>query len=148
MESTMDVRKGERVIAGLLCLLGGYVFWAAMGMPVGTFDTPGPGFFPRIVGLLLALSSIGIFFRRGEAEPDPTFSLREVAGCALILIVTAMLFKLLGALVSLGLMVFAMTALLGRASWWKAAAFGLGMSLFTWLVFMKLLGVQLPGGPF
>lgn len=147
-EASVDTLRGERVIAVLLCLLGVYVFWNALGMPAGTFSTPGPGFFPRAVGLLLAVSAAAILLRRGAERGVARFALGEIAPCAGVLLAAALLFDPLGAVATLGLTAAALCGLIGRGPWWKGALFGACASLGTWLFFIQLLGVQMPKGPF
>ncbi len=147
-EMSVNTRSGESVIAVLLCLLGLYVFWKALGMPAGTFSTPGPGFFPRAVGLILALSAGGILLRRGDRKAASHLVLGEIAGCGAVMLVASILFEPLGAVVTLGFMATVICWLIGRGPWWKGALFGVCTSLGVWLFFIRLLGVQLPKGPF
>ncbi len=147
-EMSVSTRSGESVIAALLCLLGLYVFWKALGMPAGTFSTPGPGFFPRAVGLLLALSAGGILLRRADRKAVSHLVLGDIAGCGAVMLVAAFLFEPLGAVATLGLMAAAICQLIGRGAWWKAVVFGVCTSICIWLFFIRLLGVQLPKGPF
>lgn len=146
-EASVSLRRGESAVAIALCLLGAYVSWKSMDMPAGTFSTPGPGLFPRSLGLLLALSSAAVLVHRREDDRTATFSFRDVIPSFGVLMLTAFLFAPLGAVASLALLAGLLARLIGRVSWFKAALFAAGMGLIVWAVFIRLLGVQLPAFP-
>lgn len=147
-EASVSLRKGEAAIAVLLCALGLYVSWTSLEMPAGTFATPGPGLFPRSLGLLLAVSSAAILVHRSENRSIVGLSFGGIAPCFGVLVIAALLFMPLGAVASLALLAGLLSRLIGRVAWPKAVLFGAGMGAFVWLIFIQLLGVQLPPFPF
>lgn len=149
MTPGVNVRRGEAAVAFVLLCLALYVIWAARGMPAGTVALPGPGFFPIAVGALLAVVSLGVIVRlmrqRAPAERVP-LGHRDVAIAMAALLGVAIAFEPLGAVLTLGLLLFVLFAAFARIPLWKAAvgaALGAG---FGWFAFVYLLGVQLPRG--
>lgn len=113
--------------------------------PMGTAGKMGPAYFPTILGGLLALiglvAVIRSFFREGE--PIGKFAIKET-----ILIVTGVLlfgFLIRGA--GLVAAIFAVIMFSAYASskfkWLHALALATGMTLFSVLVFVKLLGLPI-----
>jgi hypothetical protein len=144
---SIEPRRGERVIAFVLFVFGVYVAWQSFGMPAGTFATPGPAFFPRAIGILLAVSSVLVFLRRDKRDvaPEPVaLGHREVFAVVATLLVAAGLFVKLGAIATLGLMSCVLVKILHKGPWWKAALFGACTAALAWLSFVWLLGVRLP----
>ena len=144
----VELVRGERVIAAILFALGAYMVWTSTRMPAGTFSTPGPGFFPRIIGVLLLAAAAGTFFR---AHLNGTRSVavtqlghRDVLVVFGILLVGSLAFKWLGAPLTVALMGAAILRTLRPTPAWKVAIFGVTIGVVSWLVFVRLLEVQLP----
>ena len=150
MTQGVSTRRGEAVVTLVLLGLALYVIWTARGMPAGTVALPGPGFFPIAIGTLLALVSIGILIRLAR-QPDGArvaFGHRDIAVALSALFVVAMVFEPLGAIATLGLLLFVLIAAFARIALWRAALGAIVGAAAAWLVFVHLLGVQLPRGVF
>jgi putative tricarboxylic transport membrane protein len=150
MISGVSSRRGEAAVTLVLLGVALYLIWTARGMPAGTVALPGPGFFPIAVGTLLALVSIGILVRLARQQDGAriAFGHRDVAIALGALVGVVILFEPLGAVVTLGLLLFVLVAAFARIALWRAALGALGGAAFAWLVFVQLLGVQLPRGVF
>ena len=150
MAEGVSTRRGETAVTIVLLALALYVMWSARAMPAGTVALPGPGFFPIAIGALLALASMGILVRLARARDDAriAFGHRDVAIALASLFGAAMAFEALGAVITLGLMLFVLFAAFARIALWRAALAALGGAALAWLVFVHLLGVQLPRGLF
>jgi hypothetical protein len=146
----VSTRRGEAAVALVLLALALYVVWTARAMPAGTIALPGPGFFPTAVGVLLALVSVGVLVRlaRGQDGARTTFGHRDVVIALGALVAVAITFEPLGAVVTLGLLLFVLVAAFARIALWRAALCAVGGAALAWLVFVRLLGVQLPRGLF
>lgn len=133
---------------------------------VGTLDVSaaasqlglGPRFFPMLVGGAMVL--IGLFYvadvlRGGRADPEesedvdadaPTDwrSLGLVSG---IFLAFAALLNVLGWIIGASLLFFGLSVALGAEHKPRAAGIAVVMGVATYLLFVKGLGVSLPGGP-
>jgi putative tricarboxylic transport membrane protein len=139
----------------LLALLGSYVFLAARTFPNLSGGYPGPGLFPQLLGILLALSGAGLVvngvltgkvFRRA---PLIRASMREKASA--LLVVLAVIFYILMVerlgFASVALLILAGLMLrLGVPARWSVFL-GIGLTLMLYVLFGRLLRVPLPGGP-
>lgn len=151
MARHVNSRRGEAGVALVLLGLGIYVAWTARAMPAGTIALPGPGFFPTALGVLLALAALGVLVRIGlqrGAAGQVELGHRNIAIALAALLGVALIFEPVGAIPTLGLLLLVLFKAFARIAWWKAALGAIiGMAL-TWLVFVYLLGVQLPGAGF
>ncbi|MEV4565819.1 tripartite tricarboxylate transporter TctB family protein [Nonomuraea sp. NPDC049419] len=133
---------------------------------VGTLDVSaaasqlglGPRFFPMLVGGTMVV--IGLFYvadvlRGGHADPEesedvdadaPTDwrSLGLVSG---IFLAFAALLNVLGWIIGASLLFFGLSVALGAGHKLRAAGIAVVMGVATYLLFVKGLGVSLPGGP-
>lgn len=145
-------------MAGLLLVIGLYLILDAGRITVpGSSNTVGPRFFPYLVGgatvVVAVLLAIGIL--RGDEGPedagediDPTArtSWRAVGIIAVAFLAHALLINVVG-------WPLAVTAMFGVVAWTLGARgivrpllAGAITSVVIWLVFVKALGVLLPGG--
>jgi putative tricarboxylic transport membrane protein len=150
MAEGVSMRRGEAAVALVLLAVALYIVWTARTMPAGTVALPGPGFFPIAVATLLALVSIGILVRLARQQDGArvAFGHRDVAIALGALVGVVMLFEPLGAIVTLGLLLFVLVAAFARIALWRAALGAIGGAAVAWVVFVYLLGVQLPRGVF
>jgi hypothetical protein len=107
---------------------------------------------PLLLGIaLLGLTAIWVVQtllerRRGavDAPPGEPLDRTYVVGVVGGLIVLAALMDLLGFQISMALFLFAELKWLGRQRWWLAAVVALVGSVGTFVLFDRVLGVQLP----
>jgi putative tricarboxylic transport membrane protein len=151
-------RWGEMAMTALLLVIGLYLILDAGRITVpGSANTVGPRFFPYLVGgatvLVAALLAIGIL--RGDdgpedggedIDPDAPTSWRAVGIIAVAFVAHALLINVVG-------WPLAVTAMFGVVAWSLGARgivrpllAGAITSVVIWLVFVKALGVLLPGG--
>ncbi len=139
------------LLPGLVGLVCGVVYsLAAMGYPIGTLSSPGPGFFPALVGALLVAS--GVLCLRGERRrpsPPPAapgVNFWRVPALTLAIGGYIVLLKSAGFVLAAAAVWAASLLILGRRPWWLAALSGLAAGAAAYSVF-QLLGVPLPRGP-
>lgn len=149
---------GELVMTGLLFVLGAYLIIDAGTIAVpGSANTVGPRFFPYLVGgatVVVALA-LGIGILRGDRgpaeegediDPDARTSWRSVGIITVAFLAHALLINVIG-------WPLAVTSMFGVVAWALGArgivrpllAGGIA-SVIIWLIFVKALGVLLPGG--
>jgi putative tricarboxylic transport membrane protein len=153
------MRAADRLCALLLALFGVFVSVEARALPYWSGHSPGPGFLPFWLGVLLTCASAAMFARtfrtarsrtseRGEPAPlDRATAMRSAvvvglaAGCAALGIA-------IGLVLATGVFMAATLAYLrpghARVNW----ATALLTPLAIWLLFVRWLSVPLPAGPF
>ncbi|MCF6390207.1 tripartite tricarboxylate transporter TctB family protein [Mycobacterium sp. MBM] len=149
----------QRVLAPaaqlILIAIGLYVAIESNSLGLWTRLGPGPGLLPLILGVTLAgLSAVWLVQtlverRQGSASADrgaPGESLDRpyIIGVVGGLIVLAAIMELLGFQISMAIFLFAELMLLGRQKWWVAAPVALVGSIGVFVLFDRVLAVQLP----
>ncbi len=148
------MRMRTDIIQSVLFILVGIgVVVESVRLKLGTPLAPQPGFFPFLGGLLLiGLSLIFLtqeWLRHGRTAPPPQEGFGEwrrplilVAGIGAY---TAVL-EWLGYIVPTVLLTAAILRILGVTSRKKLALASLGLSIGTYYLFARLLGIELPAG--
>jgi hypothetical protein len=139
-------------IGGLFFLLVGLSFFSlALQLPVGKFTQPGPGIFPLVLSLLLAVIGALIFFSgRGKERIGGAGDLGNAAKpLAIILLTLTFIFFMgrLGYLLGSFLYLFSLFYFVSRIKWFVSAGISGILAAGTWYFFGKILGIFLPMGP-
>lgn len=133
----------------LLFLVGVGAVIGAVRLHVGSPTEPQPGFFPFLGGISLIFLSTIIFFQGWLGPSQKKAAFGEVRRPALML---AVLIGLVAVLDRLGFVIGTFVAsgmilrILGVKSWRVLIITSLGLSLGTYLLFDRLLGIDLPMG--
>jgi len=119
--------------------------------PLDTLATPGPGLFPLMAGVaLLALAAwqFGAAGARAQPVSKPSADEQGAVGLPLamvgVLIVYAALFRIVGFVTASLALVFVSSRLMGLAGWWRPATLALGITVVSYVLFARWLGVPLP----
>ncbi|TMS00703.1 tripartite tricarboxylate transporter TctB family protein [Nonomuraea basaltis] len=142
------------------------VLGLGMFVVVGTLDVSaaasqlgiGPRFFPMLVGGAMVL--VGLFYvidvvRGGHGDPEESEDIdanapadwRSVGLVSGIFLAFAALLNVLGWIIGASLLFFGLSVALGAEHKARAAGVSVIMGIVTYLLFVKGLGVTLPGGP-
>lgn len=118
----------------------------------------GPRFFPMLVGGAMVL--VGLFYvidvlRGGHGDPEESEDVdvdapadwRSVGLVSGIFLAFAALLNVLGWIIGASLLFFGLSLALGAEHKGRAAVVAVVMGIATYLLFVKGLGVTLPGGP-
>jgi putative tricarboxylic transport membrane protein len=113
---------------------------------MGTATKMGPGYFPTILGVLLALIGLVLVVRAFLTRGEP---IRGIAIRALVLVLGAtIVFGLLlrgaGMVIALVVLVLVSAAASRLVLWRPAVVLAVGLAAFSTLVFAKLLGLPIP----
>lgn len=146
--------RSELAASILVIALGAFVTWHAAAWDYMTPDGPGPGFFPIWIGgalIVLPIVLVGaqLFdIRRGLAAAKINWegAPRVLAGWAAFVAAAALL-KPAGFTVTLALLCAFYVRVIYQCSWVTVLAVSLGSAAGFWIVFVKLLGLQMPAGP-
>jgi hypothetical protein len=113
---------------------------------MGTAVKMGPGYFPVLLGGLLALigaiSMARAFWRPGE--PIEGFALKGLVLITAGMLLTGFLFRRAGLVVALPLLILVVAYASARFRWKPTLLLAIGMTAFCILVFAKALGLPLP----
>jgi putative tricarboxylic transport membrane protein len=154
MNRWRNLNKSELVAAAVMFALGVSIMSQAWNWTYLTPDGPGPGFFPLWTGLAITVLSAAVAFYHVyavlNAEPVESTSwdggARVLAGWAGLVVAIGLL-KPAGFVVSFFLLTLFLVFVVFRRRLVTALAVGVGSCAGFWLVFEKLLNVQLPLGP-
>jgi putative tricarboxylic transport membrane protein len=117
------------------------VFWDASG--------PGPSWLPYVLSASLLILSVFLIILRNRTTLTQLGASPSGTGKYIVLILAlAWAFPVIGGLLSLGLFVAIEMVWVEKNKWLIAIAAGLISTAIVWGVFVKLLGVTLPSGPF
>lgn len=149
---------GELALTVLLLLLGVYVLIDAQSIAIpGSSNTVGPRFFPYLVGgatvvvggilaIRILLGDRGPDEEGEDIDPDAKTSWRAVGIITLAFLAHALLINVIGWPLSVTLMFGAVAWSLGARGVTRPLLAGGVASVVIWLLFVKALGVVLPGG--
>jgi putative tricarboxylic transport membrane protein len=149
---------GELAMVALVAVIGIALLVDTRRIRIpGSTNTVGPRFFPYLVGAALVLVALvlGAAVWRGNRAPaDDSEDVDTTAGTswtavglvALAFGGHALLINVVGWPLAVTLMFAAVAKVLGAPGWVRPLLVGGALSVLTWLVFVKLLDVALPGG--
>ena len=133
-------------ILSLVCIVdlgrsSNLVFWDASG--------PGPSWLPYVMAVILMILSLFLIFPRSRTSASqlgasPLGTLKYI----ILVLALASAFPIIGGLLSLGLFVVIEMTWVEKKKWLVSVAAGLVSTAIVWGIFVKLLGVSLPTGPF
>ena len=147
-------------MAGYKALTGSKDFWsgaiffgvgtafAALGRhyPMGTTMRMGPGYFPTILGWLLALIGLGLIVRT-LLKPGPAVGRLAYGKLALVTLANvlfALLLRRLGLFCALVLLVLVSAYASKRFRWPVALALAVGLAVGSSIIFVWMLGLPIP----
>ena len=140
---------GDAVGSLFLFLLGIGAVLGAIRLKVGSPTEPQPGFFPFLGGLSLIVLSFVIFLKGQMGQSQKKVAFGEVGRPALLLVVLIALVAVLdrvgyviGTFMASGLIL----RILNVKSWRTLTLTSLCLSVGTYILFDKLLGIDLPVG--
>lgn len=136
---------------GPLALAAASIAALAIGQSyeVWSFGAPGAGLLPCVAATLLLVTSLLVLREgpRADAEPEPTDD-RKVGGYVIGLLLLPPSILVLGMLPALGLFVLVLLRAIEGARWRTAIAVATASTVLSWLLFVRLLHVPLPGSIF
>lgn len=152
----------DRIILACAVLLAGVYFWATAQIPTLDLGDPlGPKAFPRMLGVLLLLGALMLFLeivrgRRNDKQPGVSSGGQSATQWAahhwMVLAVSAWTALYFVAFEPAGYVLATMGYLLGLTGYFNRGRHLMNVltstlfALFSYLLFTKLLGVNLPAG--
>lgn len=148
------MKRGDLAAGSAVLLFSLWLLWESSRMPMFSGDTPGRGFLPFWLGVLVAALGV-LLLVQGLARPavrsrkiiwPSRGRLLRIGITVTSLAAYTFLITVAGYILSTFAFVWLLVRLLGSYRWYWSAGFGLATALSTYLVFQVLLGVPLPTG--
>jgi hypothetical protein len=145
----MTLRR-DHVGGGALVIAAVLVLAVSGDLPFGTLASPGAGMLPTLMIALMLAFGLALFLRARESPPLAEVAWHDLPHAARVVAVAAAgvaLYVTLGFLLSIALLLFALTYAIERRPFLHAAIFSLGVTGLTYAGFHILLKLPLPRGP-
>jgi len=147
----MKIKSQQDFWSGLMFLVSGALFaWGAIAnYSFGSSARPGPGYFPFGLGIILALLGALIMFEALTIETEDGEPIGDIAWKPLLVIlgsvfVFGLLLPFVGMLIALPLLVITSSLASEQFTWKGTLTNGVFLTGFSWLVFIKGLGLTIP----
>ncbi|MGB3837454.1 tripartite tricarboxylate transporter TctB family protein [Castellaniella sp.] len=142
---------GDAIVGLVLCISG--LVWLQMSwaLGLGTVREPGPGFFPAAVAIGLAVGGLGCTLRalrHPDSEGARPWMEAPAAKAVALIVLLCVLLAVAGFIPCALVFLFAMMRWVGGVKTIRAATVSVLATIAFWLVFDRLLSVQLPIGIF
>jgi hypothetical protein len=147
----IQAHLGEASMALALLGCGLFFMWQSASLPFGRVGLPGPGFFPFVLGCVLALLALAILYtvwRTPAEETSVYLGHRDVLIAMSALVGVALVFERADSYLVLGMFAAVLLLLVARASLWRVALGATIGMIAVWLFFGLALGLRLPTGEF
>jgi putative tricarboxylic transport membrane protein len=124
----------------------------AYQLGIGALNNPGPGLFAFVIGIAMAALSLSVAATSWSATPaSEVAGVPRRAGPAIGVIAALIFYSLALERIGFALCTFLFLAfllsVLGRSSWLTALAASASITAGSYLIFAKLLKINLPNGP-
>lgn len=140
------VKNPKDFLAGLIFLATSVLFgFGILELPIGTAFRMGPGYFPLILCIILALLGLVIMSNgiRWEGEPIKSFAWRGLLNIILPVIFFGAALRGFGFVISLSLAVF-LTSIASAHFKWRVSLVNVAViTFFGWLIFIWSLGLPI-----
>lgn len=149
----MKIKSQKDFWSGLMFIAVGVGFaWGALNYSFGNSARPGPGYFPFGLGVLMAVLGAVILFGALTVETDDGDPIGKWAWRPLIIVVLSLvgfglLLPRLGLVITLPLLVFAVSSAGDEFHWKDALLNATILTVGSYLVFIKGLSLTLPVWP-
>ena len=149
----MKIKSQKDFWSGLMFLAVGIGFaWGATVYSFGNSARPGPGYFPFGLGILLAMLGGLVLFKALTFEVEGgdvigPWPLKQMALVLGAVVVFGVAIPRLGMVIALPLLIFIGSLASGEFSWKEVLINCVALTVFSWLVFIKGLGLTIPLWP-
>ncbi|MFH1487932.1 MAG: tripartite tricarboxylate transporter TctB family protein [Pseudomonadota bacterium] len=149
-KTTGPAWKTGDVIASIFCTLIGIAVAAwSVKLDLGTPTEPQPGFFPFLSGISLFVLSalLFIYARLGRSTgTEPFGDIRRPIILVTGLLIYSLILDLAGYVIATIMLAAVVLFVMDVKKWWKVLAISLFVSLTSYILFGRFLGIDLPAG--
>ena len=143
---------GETAVCAVLLALAIGTGIASAGMPMGTYNLPGPGVFPLALSVLLgaaaAVRIAWLVLRHEEDAGEVRLGHRNIAVACLALAGVALCLERAGFLLTAAVFLLVLYRAFSEAGWGKVVVMSAAVVAGFHLLFERLIGITLPMGMF
>lgn len=150
----MKIKNHQDFYSGLMFLIIGLLFaYGGTDYPMGASARPGPGYFPMILSVAMALIGVAVIFKSLTIEVEGGAPIGAIAWRPLLVVVASItLFGAalprLGLLMTVPLLIIVVSCA-GREFRWTGVLLNcVALTVFAWAVFVKGLNLTLPLWPY
>ncbi|GAB7545302.1 tripartite tricarboxylate transporter TctB family protein [Cupriavidus sp. CuC1] len=148
----MRIRSQKDFASGLMFILVGLGFsWVARGYSMGSAAKMGPGYFPFLLGLVLAVLGafvlIGSVSKKGEADQLARWDLKTLLWILGSVVLFGLLLKPLGMVLSVFVLVLVSSMASHEFSWKGAVLNAIVLVLISMGAFVYGINLQMPVWP-
>ena len=129
-----------------LAALAGAALFMAWDYGLWSFGAPGAGLMPSVAAAVLAVTSLLALREKPPAEEDADPDPRRLACYTAALVALLPVILVVGMLPALALFIVFCLKRAERMSWQSTLTIAVGATAGSWLLFERLLQVQLPRG--
>ena len=143
------ILRSDHVAGGFFVIVGIVVYFLSTDLPTGALSMPGAGMLPKLVTGLMIFFGLLLIVRGSDSAAFAEIAWDDLRHAVPVLAIAALAvvaFRWLGFIVTMSLMLFALTAGIERRNLARAGAFSLGVTLATWALFSLLLKTPLEPG--
>ena len=132
------VLRADHVAGGAFVAFGIVVFAISGDLPFGTLSAPGAGMMPKLMAGLMMAFAVVLIVGGGSSQPLARIDWSDRTHAAFVVLATAVaitLYRPLGFLITMTLLVFSLLILVERRNVVRAAAYSVGLSVFAYWLF-------------
>jgi hypothetical protein len=137
-------------VAGLFFIVFGIVIFAlSRDLPFGTISSPGAGMMPKLMASLMMAFAISVIATAGSGQAFADIDWSDRWHALLVVIITAVAvaaYQRAGFLITMTMLVFTLLVVVERRNVLIAAPYSLGLTLFAYWLFGKVLRAPLERG--
>jgi hypothetical protein len=141
--------RADHVAGGFFIAFGVAVFAISGDLPFGSLSAPGAGMMPKLMtGLMMAFAAI-LIISAADSQEFSKIDWSDRGHALLLVLITAAavaLYRYLGFLITMTLLIFALLVVVERRNVLIAAAYSVGLTLFAYWLFGKALKSPLERG--
>jgi hypothetical protein len=143
------ILRRDHVAGGLFVVAAATVLAVSGDLPIGSMGMPGAGMLPKLVlGLMIAFGLI-LIASGSESPPIATVPWTDLPHAIRVVAITALaivLYTVLGFIITMSLLLFALLVAVERRRVFPAAVFSIGVTVLAYFLFATLLKSPLPHG--
>lgn len=149
----MKIKSQRDFFSGLMFLVVGLAFaWGATDYSMGSGARPGPGYFPMMLSVLMAIIGAIVIFTSLTIEVEGGDPVGDIAWRPLLVVVAAIvLFAValprLGLVITTPLLIIVVSFASTEFKWPGVLIASVVLDVFSWLVFVKGLNLTIPLWP-
>ena len=144
------ILRADHVAGAAFIAFGLLVIAISGSLPFGNLSSPGSGFLPIILSVLMMLFGATLMVRAGESRAFATLTWTDAKHAAMVVLITALAvaaFEWLGFVTTNVLMMFALLVAIERRGLLPAAVYSVAVVVTTFVLFVYVLKTPLETGP-